>query len=87
MKSRTSPKDVLTAIGKLCDAWCERKCLTALRYLLPSWPLINTLTDGWADLSVALQNVRAFARHEVTLVELQKVEDLIRDVDRIVQRA
>jgi hypothetical protein len=62
------------------------RCLSALRYLLPSWPLVNQLTDGWVDLGLALQNVRAFARSEITQTELRQVEQLIRDVDHIVQR-
>ena len=57
-------QDVNIAVPRLIDSWCERRALSCLRHLLPSWPH-NGLTDGVADLKVALENVRAFARDEL----------------------
>jgi hypothetical protein len=45
------------------------------------------LTDGWvADLITALQNVRAFAREEITPEELKSVDECMRVIDGIVHR-
>jgi len=85
MKPNPEAPTLLKRVDSLCNAWCERRCLGALRYLLPAWPLTSPLTDGWGELGIALQNIRAFARNELTPQELSELEQLIRDVDHIVQ--
>ena len=42
-----NPNDV---IESLVDAWCERRELRALSYVLPAWTANNGLTDGWTLL-------------------------------------
>jgi hypothetical protein len=86
MKSQSTRHDVLQRVDSLCNAWCERRCLRALRYLLQAWPLTSPLTDGWGGLGIALQNIRAFSRDEITPQELVELEQSIRDVDNIIQR-
>ncbi len=81
------PNHVLNRVDALAAAWCDRRCYVGLRHLLRAFPLISPLTDGWAELGIALANVRAFARDSITKEELQEVEDLIREVDRLVRRA
>jgi hypothetical protein len=42
------------------------------------------LTDRWASLIVALEDVRAFARNEITHEELQQVEEIIRTMRKAI---
>lgn len=77
---------LFATIQKLIDAWCDRRCLHALRAILRGYPLISPLTDGWGELLIALQNVRAFARNETTEAERATLEECIRAVDRVVHR-
>lgn len=78
--------ELFRALQSLVDAWCDRRCLKALRHMLHGYPLTSPLTDGWADLLVALQNVRAFARSELTEAESASLENCIRAVDNVVHR-
>jgi hypothetical protein len=73
-------------LGGLVDAWCDRRCLNALRAILAGYPLSSPLTDGWGDLLTALENVRAFARDELTDAERAAVDECIRTVERVVHR-
>jgi hypothetical protein len=77
------PLDVLQA---LVAGWCDRRCLRALRAILQGYPLSSPFTDGWGDLLRALQDVRAFARDELTDAERVAVDECIRAVERIVHR-
>ncbi len=79
-------KQLFGSIQKLVEAWCDRRCLVALRRILPGYPLCSPLTDGWGELLIALQNVRAFARHELTAEEFKVLEECIRAVDDAVHR-
>jgi hypothetical protein len=47
---------------------------------------VGGVTDEWAKLMEALQNVRDFAKEEITSEELQTVNQLITVVDKIVHR-
>ena len=78
---------IIEQIDRLVAAWCDRRCLRALRAVLSGWPLSGGLTDNWADLLDALEKVRAFARNELTEDEARAVEDLIHDVQRVVSMA
>ena len=78
--------ELFRTLQSLVDAWCDRRCLSALRYVLKGYPLTSPMTDGWAELLTALQDVRAFARTELTEQERIMVDDCIRAVDRVVYR-
>ena len=82
----TNQTHLFDTLRSLVDGWCDRRCLTALRAILRGYPLSSPFTDGWGDLLVALQDVRAFARHELTATEQATVDDCIRAVERVVQR-
>jgi hypothetical protein len=71
----------------LVEAWCDRRCLRALRAILRGYPLTSPLTDGWGELLTALQDVRAFARDELTDAERPVVDACIGVVDRVVHRS
>ena len=79
-------EQLFASIQKLVEAWCDRHCLGALRRILPGYPLSSPLTDGWGDLLIALQNVRAFARNELTADEQEVLEECIRAVDSAIHR-
>ena len=79
-------KQLFSSIQRLVEAWCDRRCLRALRNILRGYPLVSPLGDGWGELLIALQDVRAFARDELTAEEFKMLEDCIRAVDTTVHR-
>jgi hypothetical protein len=76
----------LDTVQALVAGWCDRRCLKALRAILAGYPLSSPFTDGWGDLLRALQDVRAFARDELTEAERTTVDQCIRAVERAVSR-
>lgn len=74
------------SLAALVDGWCERRCLPALRHILRGYPLSSGLTDDWANLLNALEEVRALAGDELTNEEMQIVGDLIGQVSRVIYR-
>jgi hypothetical protein len=82
----TDTDRLFTSIQNLVEGWCDRRCLKALRAILRGYPLSSPFTDGWGDLLIALQDVRAFARSELTEAEQLAVDDCIRAVERVLQR-
>ena len=78
---------LFSSIQRLVEAWCDRRCLRALRYILRGYPVVSPLGDGWGELLLALQDVRAFARDELIAEEQKLLEDCIRTVDGAVHRA
>jgi hypothetical protein len=79
-------EQLFARIQKLVEAWCDRRCFGALRRILPAYPLSSPLTDGWGELLVALQDVRAFARDELTAEEFKVLEDCVRAVETALHR-
>jgi len=78
-----------TALGINADGeekWCDCRCLKALYRILGANLSFNGLSDSWSELRAALQDVRAFARTELTADELKDVDDLIRAADRALHR-
>jgi hypothetical protein len=69
-----------TEISNLVDAWCQRRALRPLRYLLPHWPH-NGMTDGVHELKTALENVRAFGRPDLLPEEARMLDTLISQID------
>jgi hypothetical protein len=82
----TSNEQLLSAVQRLVEAWCDRRCLGALRHILAGYPLTSPLTDGWGELYDALRNVRSFSRDELAHVEMDAVNELITEVGKIVYR-
>lgn len=73
-------------VARLVDAWCERRCLRALREMLAGMPVASGLTDEWEQVREALVAVRAFAAYELMPDELATLERLIADVDALLAR-
>jgi hypothetical protein len=78
--------EIQAQVSILIDSWCDRRCLNALREILAGWPIGSGLTDDWARLGESLKSVRALAREELEEGEIETVERLIADVDRLVFR-
>ena len=72
------------SLAALVDSWCERRCLSALRFVLQGYPLSSGLTDDWTNLLKALEDVRALERKELTEGEAKSLGELIVFVQRIV---
>jgi len=79
-----SPQEILKSVALLVDEWCNRRCLQALRFILPGYPLRSGLTDDWADLLKSLEDVRAFAIDELTELEKDSVGRLIGSISSII---
>ena len=81
-------QELSAALGWLTDSWCDRRALTALRYLLPAYPVPPAdLTQGETPnplqaLLIALKDVRAFAREELTEPEHLLINDCVLALDR-----
>lgn len=78
-------EELLGALEKLVDAWCDRRCLRALRAILPAFPMNSKWTDSWSELLVAMQNVRTFAREELSATEKQRLDECIFSVDAMLR--
>jgi hypothetical protein len=78
--------ELFGTLQALVESWCDRRCLKALRAVLRGYPLSSPFTDGWGELLLALQDVRAFARNELTDGERATVDDCIRTVERLLHR-
>jgi len=83
---RATLEEINAEVRRLIEAWCDRRCLRALRDVFAGWPLANHLTDGWASFMDAMKNVRAMARAELTEEELNAVDDLVRVAERAIYR-
>ena len=77
-------RQLFSSIQRLVEAWCDCRCLRALRNVLRGYLLISLLGDDWGELLIALQDVRAFARDELTAEEYKVLKDCIRAVDSAV---
>jgi hypothetical protein len=74
-------EDVAREVAGLVDAWCERRCLRALREILGAWPLASGMSDDWGRLDEALKGVRTFAGNELTDWEKETLERAIAQLD------
>ena len=80
-------EQLLDTLQRLVEAWCDRRCLRALRDVLAGYPLPSPHTDGWGALYEALRRVRASDRDELTDAEVELVDDLIAAVaERLFRR-
>ena len=73
--------ELFRTLDELIAGWCDRRCLRALRAILHGYPMPSLMSDSWGELLKALQDVRAFARDELTETERRVVDECIRTVD------
>lgn|GEM_PF-3138847 len=71
-----SPEEVLHVVGGLVDAWCERRCLAALREVLGAYPPARGRGVEWGELASALGRARESATGELTAEEIESLERL-----------
>ena len=83
---RATLAEIHAEARRLVEAWCDRRCLRALRAALAGWPMVSHLTDSWSDFLDAMKNVRALARDELTEQVLDAVDDLVRVAERALYR-
>ena len=69
--------ELFAALRCLVEAWCDRRCLRALRHILSGYPLPSPFTDGWGALYEALRQVRASDQDELTDAEAEIADNLI----------
>jgi hypothetical protein len=75
--------DEMTA---LIDGLCERRSLAPLRVLLPHYPMLNGLTDEWAELAAALKTVRMQHRDVLSEAEMDRVVALQHAAESALER-
>jgi hypothetical protein len=73
-------------LGKLIDAWCERREFRLLKTILLAYPRVSGLTDEWSDLATALKTIRAQHAKLLTHGELDRVIGLLHIAEAIVYR-
>ena len=66
--------DLFKTLDTLIDAWCERRALRPLGYLLRAYPGILAHTDQQFQLLDALKDVKGLCRDDLTPEELQMVK-------------
>ena len=71
----SSPDDVPAILDRLVTAWCARRALAPLRYILQAYPTVWNLTDECYRLLEAMKDVRGLSRDSLT-------EDEYRDLTR-----
>jgi hypothetical protein len=71
----SSPDDVFAILDRLVTAWCERRALAPMRYILQGYPPASHLTDELHRLLEAMKDVRGLSRDSLT-------EDEYRDLTR-----
>jgi hypothetical protein len=81
-----SNQQLFGTVQQLIDAWCDRRSLKALKAVLRVYPPPPVLTDGWHELLLGLQDVRATAQDELTAGERGLVDDCIRAVESALSR-
>ncbi len=65
--------DLFKTLDGLIDAWCERRALKPLHYLLRAYPAVITHTDQKFELLDALKNVKGLCRDDLTEEERRVV--------------
>ncbi len=78
--------DIKETMKVLLNAWCDRRCFRALRFILQGWPMPMGLTDDVNNLLTALKHVRSMARDELTEKELYQVDAIVIQVEKALNR-
>jgi hypothetical protein len=65
--------DLFKTLDGLIDAWCERRALKPLHYLLRAYPAVIAHTDQKFELLDALKDVKGLCRDDLTEKERRLV--------------
>ena len=75
--------ELFSDLNTLIDAWCERRALNPLRYILAAYPLAIGTSDDWHELYNALTSIRANCRDELEGDEMPKLNQAVVAVQRM----
>jgi hypothetical protein len=78
--------EFLQGLKNLADKWCERRALRPLHRFLGGYFALNGLTDGYAELEIALKDVLAAAKPDLTDEERVEIKRLLAYTQAIVHR-
>jgi hypothetical protein len=67
------PDDIPAILDRLVTAWCERRALGPLRYILQGYPPASHLTDELHRLLEAMKDVRGLSRDSLTEDEYREL--------------
>src|SRR5260370_36222805 len=75
----TSPRsmefDLFKTLDALIDAWCERRALKPLHYILRAYPAVIAHTDQKFELLDALKDEKGICRVDLTPEERRLVKE------------
>ena len=74
---RMTNTQIIEETAKLVDAWCERRCLMTLGFVLQGFPLHCYHTDGWGDLLLSLDKALLYGKKEMTPKEVDTLREII----------
>jgi hypothetical protein len=84
MAELSKSAEQVPGLRDLIEAWCDRRCLNALKYVLPAYLSFNGRIDGWSMLCAAVRNARTFAHEELTEGELETICLIVRSAKEII---
>jgi hypothetical protein len=84
MESAQSNADFFAIFRRLIEAWCDRRALRPLSRVLEPYLAFNGLTDGWGEILIALRDIRAQCREDISETELAALGELIRAAESAV---
>jgi len=74
-------EQLTAAIQALIDAWCQRRGLDPLRYVLAAWPPAGNLVSEWWQVRDAFKHVHMNLADTLTADELVHVRAVVRYLD------
>jgi hypothetical protein len=84
MGELTKSAEQVPGLRDLIEVWCDRRCLSALKYVLPAYIAFNGRIDGWSMLCAAVRNARTSAHDELTEGELEVICGIVRTAKEII---
>jgi hypothetical protein len=86
MKDFHTNEEFLTFLRVLIERWCDERRLDALAQILPAYLAFNGLTDGWGELSIALNAIRGLGYQTFNQTDWDALNDLIHATDLALHR-
>jgi hypothetical protein len=84
MAELTKGAEQVPGLRDLIEAWCDRRCLNALKHVLPAYLSFNGGIEGWSMLWSAVRNARTFAHDELTDGDLEVICGIVRTAKEII---
>jgi hypothetical protein len=81
-----SKPDVADELNNLClalfEAWCERKCIIPLAYLMHCWPLVDATPGSYSRLYASLQTLKQWHSDSLSSEDHELILHLLRLLSR-----